>query len=323
VLTRPGGLSDSCLAAALVDGWGVRVDALEYLPLGFGSHHWRVDEADHRWFITVDDLDSRAVTLDQLEAALLGARSLRDRGLTFVVAPIRTTSGGILRREAGRFALALYPFVDGRSHSWGEYGSPFDRIAVLDLIVALHNTPPEACESVRIDDFLIPNRDELLRAIDDVDRRWDSGPHAEPVRDLVSGHAADLERLLSRYDRLVDEVRERSEPMVVTHGETHPGNTIATADGWVLIDWDTMLLAPPERDVWMLACGESSVIDAYERATGRTLSSSTVDMYQLRWDLADIAIYIAEFRRPHRKTADADAAWANLRATLTRLAADI
>ncbi len=93
-----------------------------------------------------------------------------------------------------------------------------------------------------------------------------------------------------------------------------------TPDGWVLIDWDTTLLAPPERDVWMLACGEGSVIDAYERATARTAISSTLDMYQLRWDLVDIAIYIAEFRRPHHKTADTDAACTNLRATLARLA---
>lgn len=147
MLTRPEALSDSCLTAALADGWGVCVDALEYLPVGFGSHHWRVDEEDHRWFITVDDLDakpdSRDAAFARLEAALLGARSLRNLGLTFVVAPVRTKSGGIVRREAGRFALALYPYVDGRSHSWGEYESLSDRVAVLDLVVTLHSTPPE------------------------------------------------------------------------------------------------------------------------------------------------------------------------------------
>jgi hypothetical protein len=30
-----------------------------------------------------------------------------------------------------------------------------------------------------------------------------------------------------------------------------------------------MLLAPPERDLWMLASGEGSVIEGYETATCR------------------------------------------------------
>ena len=57
---------------------------------------------------------------------------------------------------------------------------------------------------------------------------------------------------------------------VLTHGEPHPGNTMLTADGWVLIDWDTALAAPPERDLWSLDPGDGSVLDAYARLTGVT-----------------------------------------------------
>jgi spectinomycin phosphotransferase/16S rRNA (guanine(1405)-N(7))-methyltransferase len=227
-----------------------------------------------------------------------------------------------VRRDAGRFALALYPYVEGQSHSWSEYGSLSDRLAVLKLIVALHGTPPGACKAMRVEDFCVPNRDELFRAIDDVAGSWDSGPYAEEARSLLSRHADGVERLLARYDRLAHDARQRPEHMVVSHGEPHVGNVIVTGDGWVLIDWDTVLLAPPERDLWMLASGERSVIDAYERATARTVMSSMLDLYRLRWDVAEIAIYIAELRRPHRRSADTDAAWTNLHATLTRLATD-
>jgi hypothetical protein len=328
MLTRPEALSDSCLVAALADGWGVRVDVLEYLPLGFGSHHWRVDEGDNRWFVTVDDLDaklgssddSRDAAFERLQAALLCTRSLRDRGLTFVVAPVRTRLGDVVRREAGRFVVALYPYIEGRSHSWAEYGPLSDRLAVLKLIVALHGTQPEACTAMRVEDFCVPNRDELFRAIDDVAASWDSGPYAEEARALLSRHADDVERLLARYDRLAHDARERPERLVVTHGEPHLGNTIVTGEGWVLIDWDTMLMAPPERDLWMLASDQRSVIDAYERATARTVFSPMLELYRLRWDVADIAIYVAELRRPHPRSADVDAAWTNLRGILSRLA---
>ncbi len=35
--------------------------------------------------------------------------------------------------------------------------------------------------------------------------------------------------------------------MVLTHGEPHPGNTLMTNGGWVVVDWDTTLIA--ERDL--------------------------------------------------------------------------
>ena len=42
---------------------------------------------------------------------------------------------------------------------------------------------------------------------------------------------------------------------VVTHGEPHRGNTLVTDTGVVLVDRDICLLAPPERNVGLVAGG--------------------------------------------------------------------
>lgn len=318
--TPPQGLTESCLLAALADGWGVDVESVEYLAVGFGSHHWRVDGGDRRWFVTVDDLDAklraaderREAVFNRLRAALLTARHLRDRGLSFVVAPVPTTGGEVLRRLEDRFALALYPHVRGRAHAWGEYGSRSDRLAVLDLVVAIHDTPPEARTAVLPDDLDVPHRDELARAIEDTGTAWDSGPYAAPARTLLARHAPAVERLMAHHDRLAVEARAQPERAVLTHGEPHVGNTMLTEAGWVLVDWDTTRVAPPERDLWTLAGGDSSIIDAYVAATGRSVLPSALELYRLGWDLTEIAIYIALLRRPHTTAPDVAAAWANL-----------
>ena len=41
----------------------------------------------------------------------------------------------------------------------------------------------------------------------------------------------------------------------MTHGEPHAGNVMRTDEGRLLVDWDTVALAPPERDLWMLVVG--------------------------------------------------------------------
>jgi hypothetical protein len=55
VLTPPAGLSNGDLGEVLQQAWGIPVDSLEYLPVGFGSHHWvATDNLGFRHFVTVD-----------------------------------------------------------------------------------------------------------------------------------------------------------------------------------------------------------------------------------------------------------------------------
>ena len=123
--------------------------SLEYLTIGFGSHHWRaVDTDDRPWFVTVDDVvakrrarDEDATTVfERLRAALTTANDLRDSGADFVVAPLPGRTGTVVQRISARFALALYPFLDGVTAN-GEYGSAVDRRAVLEMVTTIHATP--------------------------------------------------------------------------------------------------------------------------------------------------------------------------------------
>jgi len=77
-------------------------------------------------------------------------------------------------------------------------------------------------------------------------------------------------RLLDRYDVLANAARRRPERAVLTHGEPHPGNTMLTAGGWRLIDWDTVLIAPPERDLWDLDPGDGSLLATSPGSSART-----------------------------------------------------
>jgi hypothetical protein len=320
VFTRPPELTDAQLVDELAAHWDVRVDSLEYVALGFGSHHWRVDAGAVRWFVTVDDLDAklRSITetrddaFDRLHAALLTARSLRDAGKTFVVAPMPTIRGDIVRRVGDRFVAALYPHIDGRTHAWGEFTSRADRLAVLDMVVGVHDASPGDRAATRTEDFMLSNRDDLDLALDDLRQPWDGGPFAELARTLLDVNARDIARMLSRYDRLADDARLRPDRMVVTHGEPHIGNTIETDDGWMLVDWDTALRAPPERDLWTIAKGDATIIDDYVHRTGRPVLSSALDLYRLAWDVAEIAIYTALFRRAHDDSADVRESYKNL-----------
>jgi thiamine kinase-like enzyme len=324
MFTRPDEPTDTQLADALQRGWGLRADDVTYLPVGFGSYHWRVVADAVAWFVTVDDLQlrqrHRGEPLDQprrrLTAALATAVALRDAGLTFVVAPTPTHEGHPLWVTDARFAVALYAYVEGTTHTWGAYTSREERMSVVELLATLHRTTGAPRSTAIADDLAIPSRDELHLAMNDLDRPWTDGPYGELARRRLREHVDAMHAVLERFDELAAEVTAQTDRLVVTHGEPHRANTIATADGVVLIDWDTTLLAPPERDLWMLVREDPKVADAYADRTGVVPDQEVLDAYRLWWELTEVALYLAEFRAPHEETEDTRTAWQGLTTNL-------
>ena len=278
---RPAGLSDGEVLAGLAAGWGITAPGIRYLPVGFGSYHWAAGDL----FLTVDD-----GPFEPLRRALGAAARLP---LDFVVAPLPTTAGEPVWRLNPRYTLSVFPLLDGTAGTFGPH-PPEDRAEVLALLDRLHRADPGDVEP---EDPALPARDQLAAG---VDRPWTGGPYAEPCRRLLAARTDAVAGWLADFDTLTARVAAR--PRVVTHGEPHPGNFIRTPSGLSLIDWDTVRLAPAERDLWLLDAPGDPAALAY---------------YRLRWRLADIAGFVSELRAPHEATTDTTAAWTYLRGYLT------
>jgi hypothetical protein len=317
VLTPPQDLSEQTLSAALTREWGVVPASVAYRPVGFGSHHWTVtDRAGTGWFATVDDLGTAAADARyaRLRGALDAARGLRERGHAFVLAPITTAGDEPLARLAPRYALSLYPLVEGESFDFGRYADPAHRQAVLDMVLAVHAAPADIRDRAPHDAHEVPHRDALETLLAGKTPA-DSGPYAGRAAELFAAHAGAVRELLARHDELaagVDPARA-----VLTHGETHPGNTLRTPAGWRLIDWETARVAPPERDLWLLG---DEALAPYATATGVTPRPELLQMYRIRWDLTDLAVEADRFGRPHAGTAEDDKAFHIVRGVLGSLA---
>ena len=240
-----------------------------------------------------------------------------------MVAPVPAITGAPLVRISPTYAVALYPHVEGESYAYGEYRSEEHRQGVFDLLVALHSVSPATAPRALHDDFTIPFRSELEESLSSGRDGWGSGPYAQPTAMLIAENAEAIRRSFEQYDNLTRVVREPGPPArtVLTHGEPHAGNTMLTSDGWVLVDWDTVLLALPERDLWDLDPGDGSTFAAYTQATGTPLQPPALALYRLRWDLADIAVTVPLLRRDHTGTANDDASWDELCVLVARLAA--
>jgi spectinomycin phosphotransferase len=58
----------------------------------------------------------------------------------------------------------------------------------------------------------------------------------------------------------------------------------------------------------------------YVERTGREISRAALALYQMRWDLDDVGLLLADFRAPHGRNGDTEVGWAGLEAAVQRLA---
>ena len=330
---------------ALADGWGLSAETLRYAPVGGGSYHWVVTSGPgEQWFVTVDDLDdkgwlgrTRPAVFAGLRAALDASVTLRrEIGLRFVAAPVPALDGRSVRPLGDAHTVAVFPFLHGSGGEWDKPLTAPDLDELVAMLAALHHVDPAAVRLQRRE-VELSWPDDLELALRELGRPWTGGPFAEPARELLAGAAGPVRRGLDALDRWA-RARFSVEGLVITHGEPHPGNVIRVAadadtDGGgagaggtdpasgaiMLIDWDTVGLAPPERDLWMVATETGAELRRYTELTGRPVDMAAIELYRLRWALDDLSCYVRDLRAPHRRTPGTEHAWQVLQTIITQI----
>ncbi len=316
-------VEEQAIRNVVAGGWGLRIGELRYLPEGGGAYHWiaHTDDA-RRWFVTCDDLDSkpwlgsdRDSVFEGLLAAYAAAIDLRTAGSSFVAAPIATVSGAPAERLDERHSLSVFEYIDGEPGRWGQPGVSGVRGELVTMLARLHRATPAAGGLVHRA-LEVPGRARFEETLTELGRPWNGGPLSELARRELAGHLDEVVRWLTELDRFAHGLGDTSAVAVLTHGEPHPGNLIRTGTGLVLVDWDTVALARPERDLWMIVDAAGTVISAYRDLTGVTLDREALAAYRLLWALTDVAAFTRQLRGEHRRDADAEKALAALRSTL-------
>jgi spectinomycin phosphotransferase len=304
----PAELDESGLLDIVRREWDDTVDELQHLPIGFGAHHWAGSAAgQRRLFVTLDRLGPKR-NGPQLEDAYAAAAALAGSGLEFVLACLPTAHGGFTVPFGGA-AVSATPWVDGEAGD-GSFTDPLEAARCAVLLARLHHSAP-------------PSRTPVWRPLvarsfpDELERRlmspWHTGPYGERARRDVLARLASIRRWTEDYRALTDEAVEARESWVATHGEPDTGNQLATPERRYLVDWESLKLAPAERDLRLfvdLGCREA--------LTGGSLDWRMVEMFDLEWRLDEISQYAAWFAAPHPGSASDAVAYGGLLHELDR-----
>jgi spectinomycin phosphotransferase len=300
----PPGVDDPDVLEAVRQAWPGDIDAVDHLPVGFGAHHWAASHHGRRkLFVTLDQLGARH-SAASLEAAYAGAAVLAASGLEFVLASRLAANGRFTVPFAGG-ALSCTPWRDGTVAAAGAEIGPALAKDNAAMLARLHAAapPPDVpvWQPVIGPDFATRVTDRLMEP-------WPTGPHGESARHALTARWPDMHRWTNRYCSLAAVARDRH--WVVTHGEPHIRNQLRTADGVLLVDWESLALAPRERDLRpLVGSGYAGLVGPDE---------AMLELFDLEWRLDEIAQYAEWFSHPHGGTESDAVAYAGLVEELDR-----
>ena len=214
-----------------------RSTAVEHLPVGFGAHHWVASVRGRpTYFVTLDSFGAHH-DAESLEAAYAAASRLMFP-LDFVVAPVPSTAGTLTTPFAGG-ALSVTPWVNGETPPSAR---PGDDVGVADP-AARRATARRAC----------PRWRTITRALT---ARRPRRARQRPVglRSLRRAGPRRPARTARRGRRVVGGLPRPGRAGAAEALGRHPrrARTSATRSSSVgttlLVDWESVRLAPAERD---------------------------------------------------------------------------
>jgi spectinomycin phosphotransferase len=299
----PPHVSDDAVLCAIRASWPAPVDWVEHLPVGFGAHHWRASVTGRpTYFVTFDGLLPRH-TADSLESAYAAAAELAVN-LDFVVAPL-TASTGRHTLPFADGALSVTLWVDGPVAGDGSFVLRADAEVSAAQLAKLHALRPPLrtprWSPLVPDDFAETLAERLSSA-------WDVGPFGEQARSALLARTSAIRDWTASYHRLGGEAHTRD--WVATHGEPHTRNQVVTPTGPLLVDWESIKLAPRERDLRPLVDSGFADLAAPDWPM--------MELFDLEWRLDEVAQYADWFRAPHTGTASDEVAFGGLVSELER-----
>jgi spectinomycin phosphotransferase len=300
----PDGVSAEAVLGAVRAGWAVDVDGIDHLPVGFGAHHWRVSsDGVPRLFVTLDGLGRRH-TAESLEAAYAAAGELAAGGLEFVVASLPDGQGRYTAPLAGG-RVSCVPWLDGEPAGSGRIDSDSLARQNAEALARLHaTTAPAGIPNwrPRVGEDFGDSVADMLRS------PWQTGPYGERARNALAQRIDAIRRWTDAYHGLARRAVER--PWVPTHGEPHTANQVVTDQGTVFVDWESLALAPRERDLGTLVDSGYAELAAPDW--------EMIELFELEWRLGELAEYADWFARPHTGNDSDRVAFDDLTAELNR-----
>ena len=258
-MKQPLQKGDALIRSVLWEQWHLEATNLHFIPIGDSAYSYRVEvRQGSSYYLKLVDLrmTTGRRTAAHMEFSLPLQHLVSDLHLAEASAPLpQLTITGALHAAHGPFLFALYTFIPGETLA-DAYPMPASLVQRIGRALAtLHTVQlPEILQRHSPQDSLTASFDAdvladlaALEAISAHDALY-----LQRLREVVWPQYEHIRAFLARSQEYARKAQQRTISAVVCHGDAWGGNMILAPTGQLtLLDWESAVMAPPERDAFI------------------------------------------------------------------------
>jgi spectinomycin phosphotransferase len=245
-------LADEDIIRCLHEQYGLSVGSITFLPLGADLNtavYRATTRAGTAYFVKLRRGDFN-------EACVAVPNYLHSLGIRQII-PALCTQTGQPWAALAPFKVILYPFVEGQNgfdkklseQQWVEFGAALKRFHTADLPAVLTSGIP--CE-----DFSPRWRELLKMFLGRIESENFKEPVAAELAAFLKTKKECMVQMVERAERFAGMLQEQPPAFILCHADIHIWNLfIDVKESLYMVDWDTLLFAPKERDLMFIGGG--------------------------------------------------------------------
>lgn len=295
MLVKPN-LKDEEINRCLYDAYGLEVKTVLFLPLGadFNTAVYRITTSNQTDYF----LKLRSGKF--LEASVTVPKYLADLGIKQIISPIATITGQLWASLA-TFKAILYPYIEGHNgieeilseKQWNEFGVVINQFHSADI-------PKTLISGIAQETFSNKWRETVKTFLMRIENEIFEEPVAVKMALFLKSKRYEILKLVERAEELALTLQKQPLDYILCHADIHGWNLIIDKKGALyVVDWDTLIFAPKERDLMFIGAGiwdsgrtATEEENLFYRGYGQTnINQNVICYYRFERIIQDISDY--------------------------------
>ncbi|MBN9565648.1 MAG: aminoglycoside phosphotransferase family protein [Alphaproteobacteria bacterium] len=247
----------------------IKSSIIQYLSLSYGINAYDLESlpigADPCALVfkaqtEAGDYFVKAIKKEVGSASQVVMNLLLSAGLGRIIPPIQTINDQSIQC-VDDMVIAVYPFLKVENgfkqaltaEQWQILGRELKKLHEI-------NVPASLQQQLRHESYSAQFRDAVRSLYASLPAMIPNDPIAQNFIESLTQHSIVIQKLVCRAEALAQSVKDASDPFVLCHEDIHGGNVLIDENNEIyIVDWDSSLMAPKERDLMFIGGGVGNV----------------------------------------------------------------
>lgn len=224
----------------IAEQYGIAIDRITDAPRQFVAETYILDCQNIQYFCKIV---TKPLFIRPIVESLPILKSLHEQGMDRAAYPIPTQKGDLYLR-AGNALIVLFNYIAARQ------SEAYDYYSFGELIARVHSMTAKIHIPIPQEKFVYRYADTFPQQLEQIVKGEAGDAISRSLTSLVTKYNDEIHHDYDSFMSLRQELRGGRSRMVITHGDPGGNTLVKSPTDLYLIDWDSILLAPPERDTW-------------------------------------------------------------------------